>query len=183
VFTRGGDEGRTSTLSGRERKDSAVVEACGTVDELNSFIGLAVAGCSTKAVAAELKQVQSLLFTAGSDLAAGYSERKSPSQVRIKPEDTKWLEDKIDSYLSKTPQLKNFILPGGSGTGARLHLARAVCRRAERRVVTASLSKETNPELLRFFNRLSTYLFDLARFVNLKEGEEEVIWKGRAKAD
>ena len=122
-----------------------------------------------------LKEVQKLLFVAGGDAA---TELKSRQKVpRIRPSHTRWLEEQTDRLTGKLPRLNNFILPGGSPSGAALHVARAVCRRAERRLVTASMSGEMNPELLPFFNRLSSYLFNLSRWVNRRAGKKENVWK------
>ena len=117
-----------------------------------------------------------MLFVAGGDAA---TELHGPQSVpRITAADTAFLEKMTDELVSKLPTLANFILPGGSSTAAMIHVARSVCRRAERRILTASRSHEMNPELLPFFNRLSSYLFDLSRWENRREKKEEDVWKG-----
>ncbi len=176
MYTRGGDKGETSIYGGkRVRKDSTRVEAYGAIDELNSFVGLVAASAPDENVVSSLEEVQRMLFVAGADAA---SRLDSPGAVtRISANDTARLEAMTDSLLKGLPRLTNFILPGGTTTGAMLHVARSVCRRAERRLVTASQAEEMNPELIPFFNRLSTFFFDLARSVNLRAGKSEPVWK------
>jgi cob(I)alamin adenosyltransferase len=123
----------------------------------------------------KLKEIQRMLFVAGADAAAELGD--STTVPRISPSDTKTLEAMTDELLENLPALNNFILPGGTATAAGLHHARAVCRRAERRLLTASRAEQINPELLPFFNRLSSYLFNLARLANKKVGKKEEIWK------
>jgi cob(I)alamin adenosyltransferase len=177
LYTRGGDHGETSLYGNRRvPKDSPLVEACGTIDELNSLIGVVLAGSKDVSIASSLKEVQRMLFVAGSDCAS--VSAPSPRLPRISAADTSRLEELTDELLAKLPPLKNFILPGGSSSGAALQLARSVCRRAERRVLTASRTEALNPELMRFLNRLSSYLFNLSRFVNMKAGRKEEVWKG-----
>jgi cob(I)alamin adenosyltransferase len=177
MYTRRGDSGETSLYgSKRVRKDDPRVEAYGTIDELNSVLGIIVAGSRDRALTSSLKEVQKMLFVAGGDAA---TELKSSHRVpRIKSSHTAKVERMTDDLLAKLPPLGSFILPGGSPTGSMLHLARTVCRRAERRVVTASRFQEMNPELLPFFNRLSTYLFDLSRWENKRAGRKEEAWRG-----
>jgi cob(I)alamin adenosyltransferase len=176
LYTRRGDRGETS-LYGPKRvlKDDLRVEAYGTIDELNSHLGLIISISKEKALVRSLKEIQAMLFVAGADAAteAGAS-KKVP---RIAAADTRKIEAMADALLKRLPPLKNFILPGGSRTGAMLHVARSVCRRAERRIVTASKVHAMNPELLPFFNRLSSYLFILSRWENRRYGSKEEIWK------
>jgi len=177
LYTRRGDRGDTSLYGPkRVQKDDPRVEAYGTIDELNSLIGIVIAGPKGRALARSLKEVQRMLFVAGADAS---TELSSPQKVlRIDQSHTRRLEKMTDDLLAKLPKLANFILPGGSPTGARLQLARTVCRRAERRLVTASKSQKMNPELLPFFNRLSSYLFNLSRWANKIEGKKEDVWRG-----
>lgn len=176
MYTRRGDRGETS-LYGAKRvaKDSPRVEAYGTIDELNSLIGVVVAESKGRTIASPLKEIQKLLFVAGADAACELGA--SASIPRISGADTIELEKMTDQLLVRLPTLRNFILPGGSPAGANLQLARSVCRRAERRILTASKSDEMNPELLPFFNRLSSYLFNLSRLANKKAGKKEDVWK------
>lgn len=175
MYTRRGDKGETS-LYGPKRvpKDSPRIEACGAIDELNSVIGVVLAGSKKSEGLSDLLEVQRMLFVAGADAA---TESKGSTNVpRITKEETMKLEAMTDRILEHLPRLSSFILPGGTPTAAAIHHARAVCRRAERRVVTASRSEEMNPELLPFFNRLSSYLFNLARLANKKAGRSEIPW-------
>jgi cob(I)alamin adenosyltransferase len=177
LYTRGGDKGETSLYgANRVAKDSLRVEAYGTVDELNSVVGLAIASSKRDEISKPLKKIQSALFTAGADLAT-VTERTPRSVPKIGKKDTKWLESMVDDLQLKLPRLTAFVLPGGSETSARLHVARSVCRRAERRVVALAKSETVNPEMVPYLNRLSTYLFDLARYANLVEGVRDEPWK------
>jgi cob(I)alamin adenosyltransferase len=176
MYTRRGDGGETSLYGSRRvRKDDPRVEAYGTIDELNSLLGVIIAGSEDRGLISSLKEIQRLLFVAGGDVA---TELKSPQNVpRIEPSHTAKIERMTDELLAKLPPLGNFILPGGSPTGSMLQLARSICRRAERRLVSASSSQEMNPKLLPFFNRLSSYLFNLSRWANIRAGKKEDVWK------
>ena len=177
MYTRRGDSGETSLYGPkRVRKDDPRVEAYGTIDELNSVLGVIVSESKNRTIASSLKEIQRMLFVAGGDLATEMEGRQPVP--RIGASQTMRLEELTDDLLTKLPPLRNFILPGGSSTGAMLHFARSVCRRAERRLVTASRSREVNPELLPFFNRLSSYLFNLSRWANKRAGVKEDVWKG-----
>jgi len=179
VYTRGGDKGDTG-LFGAKRvpKDSTRIEAYGTVDELNSCLGVAISVCEKTEIVGELKSIQNLLFVAGGDLAAELPKDRTSDRVpRIGSGDTQRLERQVDELQAKLPRLTNFILPGGGRTSSQLHLARAICRRAERRVVALNRLEVINPELIPFLNRLSTYLFNLARYANASEGVSDEVWK------
>jgi cob(I)alamin adenosyltransferase len=179
LYTRGGDRGETSLFgSGRVRKDSLRVEAYGTIDELNSCLGVAIASCEHPEMATALKNVQAKLFTAGADLATDMgSETQGKVIPRIGRSDTDELERMIDVLQKELPPLRSFILPGGTRLSAAIHLSRAVCRRAERRVVELARSEKVNQEMVPFLNRLSTYLFNLAREANLLAGQADEVWK------
>jgi cob(I)alamin adenosyltransferase len=176
MYTRRGDSGETSLYgSKRVKKDDPRVEAYGTIDELNSLLGVIIAGSRDKTLITSLRRVQRMLFVAGGDAA---TELNGPQRVpRIGPSHTAKVERMTDDLLARLPALSNFILPGGSPTGSMLQFARSVCRRAERRIVTASTSGGMNPELLPFFNRLSSYLFNLSRWTNKGAGKKEDIWR------
>ena len=178
MYTRGGDKGETGLFgSKRVAKDSKRVEAYGTVDELNSCIGVAVSICAHDEIAAPLKWVQGRLFVAGADLASEAPSSGQKDRVpRVDGGDTKSLEEMVDLLRPNLSPLANFILPGGSSLSAHIHLARAVCRRAERSVVTLGTVEKINPELIPFLNRLSTYLFNLARYANVLEGKKDEQW-------
>ena len=181
MYTRRGDKGETSLFGSRRvSKDSPRIEAYGAIDELNSCIGVAISFSTSESVSTPLKSVQRLLFVAGADLATELAARGEGETVpRISKEDTRWLEKESDDLLAKLPPLKNFILPGGSPAASNLQLARSVCRRAERRIVAVGRVEPINPELLPFVNRLSTYLFNLARYSNFTEGRHEEVWKNK----
>jgi cob(I)alamin adenosyltransferase len=178
LYTRGGDKGETSLYgAGRVAKDSPRVDAYGTIDELNCCIGVALSCCKHKEVSKPLKRVQAELFTAGADLATDLAAKTADRVPRIQKKDTERLEKMVDELQGRLPRLTSFILPGGSQLSSSLHLARAVCRRAERRVVTLSRAEKINPEMVPYLNRLSTYLFNMARYANVLEGVEDEAWK------
>jgi cob(I)alamin adenosyltransferase len=179
MYTRGGDKGETGLYgSKRVAKDSLRVEAYGTVDELNSCIGVAVSSSARREISEQLRWVQGRLFVAGADLASERPAEGTADRVpRIGKEDTQRLEAMIDRFQTELPRLTNFILPGGSALSANLHLARSVCRRAERAVVSLARSEDVNPELVPFLNRLSTYLFNAARYSNVLEGVGDEVWE------
>ena len=177
MYTRGGDKGETGLYGARRvPKDSLRVDAYGTIDELNSCIGVAVAASEHDEVSRPLKRIQSKLLAAGADLATELPKGGAKVQ-RIRPADTKELEGMIDELQRKLPKLTAFILPGGTELSSSLHLARAVCRRAERRIVALGRSETINPEMVPYFNRLSTYLFNLARYANRLDGVEDEKWE------
>lgn len=180
IYTRTGDKGQTSLFSGeRVDKDLLRVEAYGTVDELNSILGVALTLCRNSRVKEILSSLQHELFDAGADLA---SRLAAGSKVkRMQENEWRSQEKIIDTLQSQLPPLKNFILPGGSSGAAFIHLARAVCRRAERLVVKLMKEeRDVNPELLTYLNRLSDLLFVVARYENWADGGQEVIWRGQA---
>jgi cob(I)alamin adenosyltransferase len=159
-----GDKGETSLYGGtRVEKADPRVEAYGAIDELNSQIGVARAHIKVKKLDQILKSIQRDLWILGGDLA---SEIVTANVPRISKADLDRLESVTDDLNSGLPRLARFILPGGSIPGAELHVARAVCRRAERRIVTLSKIESINPEVLPYINRLSSFLFVLARTVN-----------------
>jgi cob(I)alamin adenosyltransferase len=180
IYTKTGDKGETSLFGGRRLPKSHIrIDAYGTVDELNSYIGL-VRDCVENAEAGNtLKEIQNRLFVIGSNLAAD-PEKKMPLPDIVES-DVQLLEKEMDSMDAQLPALKNFILPGGHSTVSFCHVARCVCRRAERLVVALSFDEEVPPILIRYLNRLSDYLFVLARKLAQDLGAGEVIWEGRKK--
>jgi cob(I)alamin adenosyltransferase len=180
IYTKKGDSGETSLLGGtRVRKDHLRVEAYGAVDELNSWLGLIACGPLPAQQGELLLGVQELLFSAGSNLAAD-PESSRMSLPELRDQDTEALELAIDQLESGLPELKNFILPGGHPASAQVHIARCVCRRAERAVVHLAAESPVEPRVVRYLNRLSDYLFVLARAVSQQTGTEEIPWKPRA---
>jgi cob(I)alamin adenosyltransferase len=178
IYTKTGDAGETGLFAGaRVRKDDVRIEAYGTVDELNAVIGLARAEALPAEIDQTLERVQSELFSVGAELATPEPEKHGTALVG----DTQiaLLERAIDSLETGLPPLKHFILPGGSRGAAALHVARGVCRRAERRVVTLAHSPgaEISPRIVRYLNRLGDYLFVAARFANWEAKALEIQWQ------
>lgn len=172
IYTKTGDSGTTGLIGGRRvPKDSPFIEACGSLDELNALIGLVRSNRLPENVDRVLELVQDDLFTIGAELAtpAG-SSRESR---HIGDQEIERLESEIDAIEAGLEPLRKFILPGGSKSGAGLHLARAVTRRAERHCVTLSRSEKVNPAILRYLNRLSDLCFVLARHVNREQSIPE----------
>ncbi len=170
IYTRTGDKGSTGLGDGsRVGKDDLRVEAYGTVDELNSTIGLLLAAELPDAIRPLLERVQHELFDLGGELCM-------PGTVLIPGSYVNRLEADLDRLNAKLPPLKDFILPGGSDAAARCHLARTVCRRAERRVVSLARDEDVNEATIRYLNRLSDFLFVVARLIARSDGDCEVLW-------
>ena len=169
IYTRTGDEGMTGVIGGRVPKDDIRIEAYGTIDELNSFVGAVISSIANEQKLADfvphLIDIQHELFDCGSDLAF---VRKGDRTYKVVPEMTQQLELAIDRLVKEAPPLRRFILPGGTLASSQLHICRTVCRRAERLVVTLARTIEVNPEVRRYLNRLSDYFFALARAVNAR---------------
>ncbi|MCR1993835.1 cob(I)yrinic acid a,c-diamide adenosyltransferase [Bacillus subtilis] len=180
LYTKTGDKGQTGLVGGRTDKDSLRVESYGTIDELNSFIGLALSELSGQPgfedLTAELLTIQHELFDCGGDLAI-VTERKD---YKLTEESVSFLETRIDAYTAEATELKKFILPGGSKGASLLHIARTITRRAERRVVGLMKSEEIHETVLRYLNRLSDYFFAAARVVNARSGIGDVEYERSA---
>ncbi|EGL81493.1 ATP/cobalamin adenosyltransferase [Caldalkalibacillus thermarum TA2.A1] len=175
IYTRTGDEGQTSIVGGRVSKASEKVEAYGTVDEANSFVGVAIAHLPEEEheIRAELEKIQHELFDCGSDLSKKEgAERKYP--YKVTEEMVTFLEKRIDAYVEEAPDLERFILPGGTKAAAYLHVARTVVRRAERQTVRLAEKEQINPNVQKYLNRLSDYFFALARVINHRAGHKDV---------
>jgi cob(I)alamin adenosyltransferase len=172
IYTRTGDDGTTGLGDGsRVPKDSPRVEAYGTVDELNSCIGVLLAQPALPAQVTEcLTEVQHELFDMGGELCI-------PGHTAIRAAQVTRLEEQLDAFNDGLPPLKEFILPGGGGAAAACHLARAVARRAERRVWTLSKAESVSPEVVKYLNRLSDLLFVMARVLARHERGTEVLWR------
>ncbi len=176
IYTRTGDDGTTGLVDGsRSAKHSARIEAIGAVDEANSALGYAAVVLEGEA-RADVVRAQNDLFDLGADLAPPGSDF-TPSEIvlRIVPAQTAWLEGRIDAAGERLAPLTSFVLPGGSDAAARTHLARAAVRRAERAMTALAGGEPVNPAALAYINRLSDYLFQLARLLN-DEGRADVKW-------
>ncbi len=180
IYTRTGDEGLTA-LGSRRRvpKDDLRVAAYGTVDELNSSLGLAVALGVSPRTGATLATIQNELFHLGSDLCFPEEDKKAASLPQIEPRHVEALERAMDELNESLGPLQNFILPGGSAGAAQLHVARTVCRRAERAVVSLAREEGIGAHVLPYLNRLSDALFVMARFENQQAGIEDTLWNSR----
>lgn len=177
LYTRTGDNGTTSLVGGeRVAKDSLRLEAYGTVDELNSHIGLLRAEATDPDTIRTLQTVQNLLFDIGGYLASD-PEGTWTLPPGVAPHDIEAIEKAIDSLDGQLPKLNSFVLPGGSPQAAHAHIARTVCRRAERRIIALSRQAPVAPEVIRYINRLSDYFFALARFCNTSQNIDEIIWQ------
>ena len=178
IYTKTGDAGETGLFGGdRVGKTHPRLEAYGALDELNSHLGLAIVTCKEKATADYLTEVQSRLFDIGSHLATPSTASKAQSVLPpMEIACIEIMEAAIDELETELPPMKNFILPGGNELAARLHVARAVCRRAERAVVGMKSQTDLHPLIIPYLNRLSDYLFVLARAAVIRAGDEENPW-------
>jgi cob(I)alamin adenosyltransferase len=179
IYTKNGDKGTTSLIGGtRVPKHSLRIESYGTVDELNSYIGLIRDQGIDEKYKTQLLEIQDRLFTIGSSLAADpeKSKMKLPDLIES---DVQFLEDKMDEMDEQLPELKFFILPGGNTTVSYCHLARCVCRRAERITTNLDEHEFVAPIVMQYLNRLSDYLFVLGRKIALDLGAEEQAWRPR----
>lgn len=181
LYTRTGDKGQTSIIGGRVAKDDIRVEAYGTVDEVNCFVGQAVAQLDEtkfQDVLSDLEKIQHELFDCGGDLANVTKKR----ELKLTHESVEFLEKRIDELISEAPELERFILPGGAPAAASIHIARTVTRRAERLVVSLlKVDIEVSETSLQYLNRLSDYFFALARVINFRLNEKDVEYIRSAK--
>lgn len=188
IYTRTGDSGETALFGGgRVPKNHFRVEAYGEVDELNAALGLVIAELDEEdaALAERLRLIQEDLFTLGAHLATPGTEDENRAASHLPPLPNgrvAEMEQWIDEADERLPQLKNFVLPGGTEAAARFHLARAICRRAERRVMSLTLETPVDSGIIIYLNRLSDLLFTLAREANLSAGLDDVPWIGRGQA-
>lgn len=178
VYTKTGDDGTTGLVGGnRVKKYDLRLECYGTVDELNASIGIIRSYEVAADVKNKLVEIQNKLFNIGSRLASDEKGEPFTADLAIKPEDIRLLEDTIDNYETNLPELNNFILPGGELSVAQCHMARAVCRRAERRIVEFAEDIAVQFEIVKYINRLSDFLFVLARKLSFEKSIEETPWK------
>lgn len=180
IYTKTGDKGNTSLIGGTKVSKSHLrIESYGTVDEVNSYIGLCrdlIVDETNKNV---LQEVQDRLFTMGSTLACDPEKGTHMKLPDLVPGDITLLEKEIDRMTDTLPEMKNFILAGGHPTISQLHIARCVCRRAERCCVRLSEASPVDPIIIQYLNRLSDYLFVLARYTGMQLGAPEIPWKAR----
>lgn len=182
LYTRTGDQGTTALVGGeRIAKDNPRLEAYGTVDELNSWLGLVGSDLAALKMPVDFKRlitfIQNKLFDIGGNLATlPGSSSASYTADPVSADDITRLEDAIDQIDAVIPQIRQFVLPAGSEASCRAHIARTVCRRAERRIITLSDISEVDPLIMRFVNRLSDLLFAIARFLNISRGQNEIFW-------
>lgn len=181
VYTRTGDDGLTS-LGGGQRvgKETTRIEAYGTVDELNSQIGAALANRLDQRLSTALAKIQNDLFHLGSDLCILESDKQRLKVPAVEQRHIDELESLMDSLMESLRPLDNFILPGGSAGAAQLHVARTVCRRAERCVVALAKRESVNPLAVKYLNRLSDTLFVMARYENHQKGISDIYWNSKA---
>lgn len=178
IYTKTGDKGETGLFGGeRVSKDSLRIEAYGTVDELNSIIGLAICETKNSEVKNLLLKIQNYLFQIGSDLASPNMDSESKFDVRLSDETILELEHQIDRFEEMLSPLNNFILPGGAKSAAMMHMARTVCRRAERRVVALKSTEKISENIVIFLNRLSDLLFVLSRIENKEAKIPDTPWQ------
>ena len=188
IYTKTGDKGETSLYGGtRVSKAAARVESYGTLDELNAFIGLAKAEISDEKVLNQLQKIQFDLFTVGSEAATPTDKMllangKNRLDLMISEKEITELELWMDDFDAELEPLRFFILPSGGKAAATVHVCRTVCRRAERAMVFLNETEEVRPELIKYLNRLSDYLFILARYISKISGEKEEYWNPSERA-
>ena len=181
LYTRTGDRGETALFGGRRvPKDHPRVAAYGTLDELNSVLGVAASFIRQRKIVEILHAIQNELFNIGAELASDKPVRRSKQSAeafQLDPAKTKWLERLIDDYDARVPPLRTFVLPAGPTAAAFLHFARTVGRRAERAVVTLARRETINPAIVAYLNRLCDLLFALARYANVSAKGKELLWQ------
>lgn len=181
IYTKTGDKGMTRLVGGvAVSKDSDRVESYGTIDELNSWVGYTISQFSNNLIneKGELQYLQHFLFDVGTDLATPQSLNRS---ITLPADAVAWLEGRIDEYTAKSPEINRFILPGGTSEASMLHVARTIARRAERRMVRLQTTSKLPSELVMFVNRLSDYFYALARYINAKQGREDIFYSRSAE--
>lgn len=181
IYTKTGDKGGTSLIGGaRVPKSHIRIESYGTVDELNSFLGMVNDIAQSEKVSEMLREIQDRLFTIGSELATDPSKEVKMKLPDLHESDVTWLEKQIDEMTSQLPKMRSFILPGGNLASSTCHVARCVCRRAERICVGMQEHNEPIPQLvIQYLNRLSDFLFVLARYLTHINNAPEIPWRAR----
>jgi len=181
IYTKTGDKGSTSLIGGvRVPKSHIRIESYGTVDELNSFIGIVNDMCANEKINGWLREIQDRLFTVGSVLATNPDKEVKMKLPDVHDADVEWLEKRIDEMNEVLPEMRSFILPGGNLASSTCHVARCVCRRAERLCVGMHEQNEYVPDLvIKYLNRLSDFLFVLSRYISHINGAKEIPWRAR----
>lgn len=182
VYTRTGDNGTTSLVGGiRIRKSDARLEAYGTVDELSANLGLLAAMLPEGEERSLIIRTQNNLFNVGTHLATDQSQTPLYPSAHLPEGETELLEHAIDQMNARLPEAQGFILPGGCQAAAQAHVCRTVCRRAERRIAALAETATISDEIQQYINRLSDFLFVLAKIINFNTGQEEILWKNACK--
>lgn len=184
VYTRRGDKGQTSLVGGqRVSKSDVRIEAYGTVDELSAQLGMLAVLLRTDEpeLYGQVIRVQNTLFNVCSNLATDLSKTEPFASGRLPEGEVQWLEQQIDDIMHSLPEAQGFILSGGTQAAAQAHICRTVCRRAERRIVTLAAEAEVDEEVCQYVNRLSDYLFVLAKKINFNAGCSEILWEKTCK--
>ena len=182
VYTRTGDKGTTSLVGGvRIKKSSARLEAYGTVDELSAHLGLLAAMLSEGPEHDNIIRIQNNLFNVCTHLATDQSQTPLYPSAHLAEGETEFLEQEVDRMMQLLPERQGFILPGGTQAAAQAHVARTVCRRAERRIAALAEEAEVGDDIQQYINRLSDYLFVLAKIINFNSGKTEIIWQNACK--
>lgn len=182
VYTRTGDKGMTSLVGGvRIKKSSTRLEAYGTVDELSAHLGLLAAMLPEGQERASVIRIQNNLFNVCTHLATDQSQTPLYPSAHLAEGETEFLEQEVDRMMQLLPERQGFILPGGTQAAAQAHVARTVCRRAERRIAALAETCKVGDDIVRYVNRLSDYLFVLAKIINFNSGQPEIIWQNACK--
>jgi cob(I)alamin adenosyltransferase len=182
VYTRTGDKGTTSLVGGvRIKKSSARLEAYGTVDELSAHLGLLAAMLSEGPEHDNIIRIQNNLFNVCTHLATDQSQTPLYPSAHLAEGETEFLEQEVDRMMQLLPERQGFILPGGTQAAAQAHVARTVCRRAERRIAALAEEADVGDDIQQYINRLSDYLFVLAKIINFNSGKTEIIWQNACK--
>lgn len=181
IYTKTGDKGQTSLIGGtRVPKSHIRIESYGTVDELNSYLGLVTDFCDNSKINLWLREIQDRLFTLGAALATTPEKEVKMKLPDLHYSDVEWLESCIDEMNEVLPEMRSFILPGGHQGASACHIARCICRRAERLCVDMrEREEEVSDIILQYLNRLSDFLFVLARYITHINGKEEIPWRAR----
>jgi cob(I)alamin adenosyltransferase len=177
IYTKSGDKGKTSLIGGkRVSKDDIQIDAYGTIDELNSNLGLLRDYCSKESDKSFILNIQKNLFIIGSLLAVDYSKKSNEERIDFSQNKIRLIENKIDEIDLSLPKMTNFIIPGGHVTVSTCHISRSICRRAERKCIKFAKQFELNNDILIYLNRLSDYLFVLSRKISLDTNTPEIKW-------